>query len=81
MALSASDKREIEILIRKEVKDFIGSNTMKQYEDKIIDIMAKELRKGKLETETKELVIRIFTEFYEYMWTQRSTWSPRLRRA
>ena len=54
---------------------------MKQYEDKIINIVAKELKKGKLETEAKELVIRIFTEFYEYMWTQRSTWSPRLRRA
>ena len=48
MALNASDKREIENLIKKEVKDFIGSNTMKQYEDKIINIVAKELKKGKL---------------------------------
>ena len=81
MALTASDKKEIETLIKKEVKDFIGSNTMKQYDDKIINIMAKELRRCKLETEAKEIVIRVFTEFYEYMWTQRSTWSPRLRRA
>ena len=34
MALSAADKREIEVLIRKEIKDFVGSNTMKQFETK-----------------------------------------------
>jgi len=31
MALSSTDKREIEILIRKEIKDFIGQNTIKQF--------------------------------------------------
>jgi len=27
MALSQSDKREVESLIKKEIKDFLGSNT------------------------------------------------------
>ena len=32
MALTTSDKKEIETLIRKEIKDFLGSNTAKQFE-------------------------------------------------
>ena len=32
MALTQSEKREIESLIRKEIKEFMGSNTAKQFE-------------------------------------------------
>jgi hypothetical protein len=81
MALSQTDKREIETLIRKEIKDFLGSTTLKQFEDKFMDMMVKELKRGKLERETKEIVIKIFKEFYQLMWTQRSMWEPRLRSA
>ena len=31
MALTDTEKREIESLIRKEIKDFVGTTTMKQY--------------------------------------------------
>jgi len=81
MALSQTDKRENETLIRKEIKDFLGSTTLKQFEDKFMDMMVKELKRGKLERETKEIVIKIFKEFYQLMWTQRSMWEPRLRSA
>lgn len=81
MALSQTDKKEIETLIRKEIRDFLNSNTVKQFEDKMLDMVAKELKRGKLETETKEIVIKIFREFYQLMRTQRSMWEPRLRNA
>jgi len=81
MALSQAEKKEIETLVRKEIKDFLNSNTLKQFEDKMLDMVAKELKRGKLETETKEIVIKIFREFYQLMWTQRSMWEPRLRNA
>lgn len=81
MALSQTDKREIETLIRKEIKDFLGSTTLKQFEEKFMDMMVKELKRGKLERETKEIVIKMFKEFYQLMWTQRSMWEPRLRSA
>ena len=51
MALSNTDKKDIEVMIRKEIKDFIGSNTIKQYEDKLIDILASEMRRGKIHGE------------------------------
>ncbi len=34
MALSQSEKKEIETIVKKEIKDFLNSNTLKQFEDK-----------------------------------------------
>jgi hypothetical protein len=81
MALTQAEKKEMELIARKEIKDFFNSSTLKQYEDKILDMVAKELKRGKLESETKDIVIRVFREFYQLMWTQRSMWEPRLKNA
>jgi len=81
MALTAAEKKEIEVLIRKEIKDFIGSNTMKQHEDKLIDIISSEVRRGKVNSEVKDVVVKVFREFYNFMWTQRGYWEPRLKNA
>jgi hypothetical protein len=81
MALTNSEVKEIEVLIRKEIKSFMDANTMKQYEDKLIDTIAKEMRRGKLEGDVKDIVIKIFREFYQFMWTQRGYWEPRLKNA
>ena len=81
MALSAADKREIETLVRKEIKDFIGTNTLKQFEDKLLDMVIKYMKRGKTEKEIKDLVIKMFTEFYGMMYQQRSMWQSRLRSA
>ena len=32
-----TDKRDIEVMIRKEIKDFLNANTVKQFENKIIE--------------------------------------------
>ena len=76
MALSSTEKREIETLIRKEIKDFLGANTIKQFEEKMLD-----MKRGKTEREIKDLVIKMFTEFYGMMYQQRSMWQSRLRSA
>lgn len=81
MALTQTEKNEIEVLIRKEIKDFLGSNTMKQHEEKMLDMIAQEIRRGKLEGDVKDIVIKIFREFYQFMWTQRGYWEPRLKNA
>lgn len=81
MALSSTDKREIEILIRKEIKDFIGQNTIKQFEDKLLDKIIADIKRGKSEREIKDLVVKMFTEFYGMMYQQRTMWQSRLRNA
>jgi hypothetical protein len=42
-------------------------------------MIVKELKRGKVGTEVKEIVVKIFSEFYQFMWTQKSYWEPRLR--
>lgn len=81
MALTSSEKNEIEVLIRREIKDFLGSSSIKQYEDKLIDTLAKEIKRGKLEDDVKDVVIKIFREFYNVMWSNRGYWEPKLRNA
>ena len=81
MALTASDKKEIETLVRKEIKDFIGTTTVKQFEDKLLDVVIKDMKRGNSEKEIKDLVIKMFTEFYGMMYQQRSMWQGRLRNA
>ena len=81
MAFTDSDKKQIETIVRKEIKDFLGSNTVRQYEEKLMDMLAKEIKRGKLEGDVKEVVIKVFREFYNFMWTQRGYWEPRLKNA
>jgi hypothetical protein len=81
MALTASEKNEIEVIVRKEIKNFMGNNTMKQFEDKLMDRIQKEIRKGKFEGDIKDITLRMFREFYHFMWMNRSYWEPRLKNA
>jgi hypothetical protein len=81
MSLTSSEKKEIEIIARKEIKDFLGSSTMNQFENKMVELIAKEIKRGQLEGDIKDIVIKIFREFYQFMWTQRGYWEPRLKNA
>ena len=81
MALTASDKKEIETLVRKEIRSFMENNTLKQFEDKLMDKIAKEIKRGKLEGDIKDITLRMFREFYQFMWMNRSYWEPRLKSA
>lgn len=79
MALSASDKKEIETMVRKEIKTFLDSNTLKQFENRMIDLVQKEIKRGKIQGDINEIVTKIMREFYNIMWTKRSFWEPQLK--
>jgi hypothetical protein len=81
MALTATEKKEIETIIRKEIKSFMENNTIKQFEDKLLDRISKEIKRGKLEGDVKDITLRMFREFYQFMWMNRSYWEPRLKNA
>ena len=81
MALTATDKKEIETMIRKEIRSFMDNNTLKQFEDKLMDRIAREIKRGKLTCDVKDITLRMFREFYQFMWMNRSYWEPRLRNA
>ena len=81
MALTNTEKKEIETMIRKEIKSFMENNTIKQFEDKLMDKISKEIKRGKLEGDVKDITLRMFREFYQFMWMNRSYWEPRLKNA
>jgi hypothetical protein len=59
----------------------MDNQTLKQFEDKFMEKIAKEIKRGKLEGEVKELVVKMFREFYQFMWMNRSYWEPKLKNA
>jgi hypothetical protein len=79
MALTASDKKEIEVLIRKEIKDFFDSSTSKQFENKLIDKISQEIKKGKLKGNVKEVILKSFQEYFTVMYQQRGFWEQKFR--
>lgn len=81
MALTTTDKKEIETMIRKEIKTFMGNSTLKQFEDKMLDRVSNEIKRGKLTGEVKDITLRMFREFYHFMWMNRSYWEPKLKNA
>lgn len=81
MALTSSEVKEIEVIIRREIKSFMGNNTIKQFEDALMDKIQREIKRGKLEGEVKDITLKMFREFYQFMWVNRSYWEPRLKNA
>jgi len=81
MALTNSEVKEIEVIVRKEIRSFMENNTIKQFEDKLIDRISKDIKRGKLEGDVKDITLRMFREFYQFMWMNRSYWEPRLKNA
>lgn len=79
MALSNTDKKEIERMVRKEIKDFLDSTTLKQFENKMIDLIRQEIQRGKISGDVNDIVVKIMREFYKIMWTRRSFWEPTLK--
>ncbi len=81
MALSSTEIKEIEVIIRKEIKSFMDNNTIKQFEEKLMDRIHKDMKRGKLEGDVKDIVLKMFREFYNFMWVNRNYWESRIKNA
>jgi hypothetical protein len=79
MALSSTEKKEIENIIRKEIKSFMGNSTIKQFEDKFMDKIQKEIKRGRLESGVKDITQKMFSEFYQLMWSNRTKLGQKLK--
>jgi len=53
--------------------------SFKQFEDKLLDKISRDLKRGKLEKDVKDLIIKSFREFYTIMYQQRSFWETKFR--
>jgi hypothetical protein len=80
MAFNQTEKNEIEKIVKKEVKEFLESNTLKQFETKLINIISSEVKKGGINKDIKLIVTKSLQDFYEYLFTSRNIWGDRLKR-
>jgi hypothetical protein len=80
MAFNQTEKTEIEKIVKKEVKDFLDSNTLKQFDNRLIDIISTEVKKGGINKDIKLIVTKSLQDFYEYLFSTRNIWGDRLKR-
>lgn len=66
-------------MVRREIKDFLGSTTVQQMEKKILEMISKELKKGSLRGDVNNAIINIMKEFYQIMWTRKGFWENQLK--
>ena len=82
MGLTTTDKKEIEKITRKELKDFLSST---KFEKDVVDVVDSELKKknGKLsKTNRAEMVdvsTKVLIELYRTFWLRRSFWDAQIK--
>jgi hypothetical protein len=79
MAISQQDKKEIETLVRKEIKDFLQATTVKKFEDQLIDKIKNDMKSGKLRGDINDFIRKAFVEFYYFLWAKKSTWENTIK--
>ena len=79
MPLSSSDKKEIENIVRKEIKSFLDANTIKKFEDRMIERIKPDMKSGKLRGDVNEYIRKAFVEFYHFLWSKRSNWENTIK--
>jgi len=79
MALTPSEKKELETMVRKEIKDFLGEPTVKKFESSLVKKIGKELKSGELRPDFNEIFTNMMAEFYYTMWTRKNTWQSSLK--
>ena len=80
MSFTQSQKSEIENMIKKEIKTFFNSNTLTQFENKMIDLVKNEIKTGKIRVHITEFISKAFSEFYYTLYLQRSSWEPKIKK-
>lgn len=76
MALSNDDKKEVEKIVKKEVKDFLDTT---QAHDIVIKIIQKELGTKKIDEKIVDLSTKVVVELFRTLWSRKSFWEGPLK--
>ena len=78
MALTNTDKKEIERIARKEIKEFINKP---MFVKEVASIIEKELKSNrKNRQEIIDITSKVLLELYKTFWFRRSLWMNELKR-
>jgi|GEM_PF-1095536 hypothetical protein len=79
-ALTPTDKSDIKVMIKKEIKDFLDITRGSQFETKVKDIVKDSIKGNKdFENKVVEITRNVLVQLYKQLWTRRSFWANDLR--
>jgi hypothetical protein len=76
MALTDQDKREIERITRKEIKDFLESTNAQKI---VVKIIQNELGTKKIDDKIVDLSTKVVVELFKTLWQRKSFWETSLK--
>jgi len=76
MAITASDKREIEAIARKEMKAFLDTT---QAHNVVIKVIQRELGTRRIDDKIVDLSTKVVVELFKTLWQRKSFWESSLK--
>jgi hypothetical protein len=76
MALTDQDKREIENITRKEIKDFMDTT---QAHKIVVKMIQDELGTKKIDDKIVDLATKVVVELFKTLWQRKSFWESSLK--
>lgn len=76
MALTSTDKREIERITRSEIKSFLETSKAHKI---VVDIIQKELGVRKIDDKIVQLSTKVVVELFKTLWQRKSFWEASLK--
>jgi hypothetical protein len=76
MALTDQDKREIEKITRKEIKDFMETT---QAHKIVVKMIQDELGTKKIDDKIVDLSTKVVVELFKTLWQRKSFWESSLK--
>lgn len=76
MALTDQDKKEIERITKKEIKDFMNTTNAHKI---VVDIIQKELGTKKIDDKIVDLSTKVVIELFKTLWQRKSFWEGALK--
>ena len=76
MSLTATDKKQIETIVKKEIKDFLDST---QAHKTVVDMVKKEMGTRDINQKVVDLSTKVVVELFKQLWQRKSFWEAPLK--
>jgi hypothetical protein len=76
MSLTATDKKQIETIVKKEIKDFLDST---QAHKTVVDMVKKEMGTRDINQKVVDLSTKVVVELFKQLWQRKSFWEGPLK--
>lgn len=76
MALTDTDKKEIERIVKKEIKDFMDST---QAQKLVVKMIQDEIGSKKFDEKVVDLSTKVVVELFKTLWARKSFWETALK--